>query len=493
MTDSFIDLNSFIDSNRQKDKPINQKQYMLENRKKFITKERKENNSLSKSATSLSLYSENEEYLNIYKIPKTKKIYRISPIKPKTYMEKTNIYRFKKKIRNIKIDDERKTTKFNTTNNSDDDKVIMISELDRDFSTCEKDNIKEDIKSRKNNDKDKKNKQQDGLKKKGIKQNLQKFIKMNLLNKNKNNYLKNNNDKKKDEPKKTISKNRLNIKKRCEKNLQKMNHPLMNINHIINKLKKNHTVEKSNINNINNVNSIINLNNRKDRIKIKIGNIGSSLFKKINGNGLKINRKKLNELTQTHLDKKTNFNKKQKEFKDKKLYFLNKQFKNLYLKTNKDINSKICNNAINSKTINSNTLNYSSDKIRREYFSLKEKKRNLFHEDKKDYSSSIVKNGKLIFLTNRYNAKNKNFIYCINKKENFTFKEKNNNANKLHIQTNICPGDIKIKKYFNTVFANSFRILKKNITKNVNKSSLLIMSKILLKKDLLKTTMYIRK
>jgi len=266
--------------------------------------------------------------------------------------------------------------------------------------------------------------------------------------------------------------------------LQNNNHHLPNISHILNKLNKNHTVIKRNINN--NVISITSLNTRNDKTKINITNTQSSLIKKICINALKTKKKKLSTLTKTLLDKNIKTNKKQQEFKGKKLYFLNKKFKHLILNTNKFIYSNNYNNSINS-----NTINYSCDKIRREYFTLKKRKRSLFNYDKKDHTSSRTKTGKLIILTNSSNVKNKNLNYCFNiKKNNLTFKDKNYKVNRLQIQTNNNSNNNKIKKYFNTVFSNNIKTFRQNISKYVNKSSLLLMSKILLQKDLLKKTVY---
>lgn len=478
MADSFKYLKIYKDSNRNKNEVINQKQFLIESQRNFFTKDDKVNISFGENMTSLSLNSESEEYLNIYKIPKTKKIFRITPIKSKTNREKTNINRCKKKI-----NDEIKNVLFNVTNNFDEDKIIMVSELDRDFSICKKDNLLDENKFQHDNNKNMIKQQNDKLKKE-IRQNLKKFVKMNLLNINKTANLKNNNNKKIDKPKKTLSKNRLNTKIRYEKNLQNINHHLPNISHIINKLNKNHTVIKRNINN--NLISITSLDTRNDKTKINITNTQSSLIKKICINALKTKKKKLSTLTKTLLDKNIKTNKKQQEFKGKKLYFLNKKFNHLILNTNKFIYSNNYNNSINS-----NTINYSCDKIRREYFTLKKRKRSLFNYDKKDHTSSRTKTGKLIFLTNSSNVKNKNLNYCFNiKKNNLTFKKKNYKVNRLQIQTNINSNNNKIKKYFNTVFSNNIKTFRQNISKNVNKSSLLLMSKILLQKDLLKKTVY---
>ena len=45
------------------------------------------------------------------------------------------------RVTNQKIYDEIKNVIFNVTNNFDEDKIIMVSELDRDFSICKKDNL----------------------------------------------------------------------------------------------------------------------------------------------------------------------------------------------------------------------------------------------------------------------------------------------------------------------------------------------------------------
>lgn len=488
MSDSFNDSSLFMDSYKEVGESNNENQFLDEDSKNNKNKDNYENVTLGDNKTSLSLHSDSEDFLYLYKIPKTKEI-KISPsIKSKTNVEKNNIDKNSKKIKNKKknkINKEIINVIFSSTKNVDEDKVIIVSDLERDFSNSEKDNTLEEKKLQnygKNITQGRQNSLRNELEKK-----LRKLIMPNLQEKNKTVHLRNNKRKKIKEPRKAIDQSRLSIKLKSEKCPKNIEQPLTNVSHILNNLKINHTVGKKNTKK---VIRITNMKSKNTVKKINVGdssNTGSALFKKIGLDTSKYTKKKLNGFTSTNFNKNT-----KKEFKKKDFCCLHKQFKNLITQRNDlSIFPDSYNNNIDSTNTNKSC---SCNKMRKEYSALNKKRKIIFKQVKKENSLSMIKNDKLTFFTNRFNKKNKILNNSFNiKKVKLRIKEKNDYAYKIPIKTNTSSNDYKLKKYSITIQSDGAGISKTNFYKNINKGKSLLLSKIYIKKDFLKKNLYIHK
>ena len=453
----------FSDVNKKKDESNNEKKILDENLKNFNIYNKKENKYINKNIdddiTSFSISSTSEEFPNLYKIPKNKLFNKISP--NETYLETYTKNEKSKKCQNKVINKnniEILNAFLSTPKKTVKDKVIMVSELDRDFAKDENDNDNTlDEKEFQHYNKDMIKKRQNDLKKK-IRNNFRLLIKENEEEKNKND-ISNNNSKDMKVIKKSKDKNQSKVKIRYAKYTKNVNQPLIDISRILNKLKKNQNFEKRNINN----NNSISLKKISERTKI---DVNGTLVKKISINTKKISNSKMN---------KSKNIKKQQENKDKSFYFLNKKFKNLILKKNE------FNNYLNTfnYTINSNNMNCSSDKIRREYSSIRKRQSNIFKQDKKEKSSSmLIKKKKIIINRIGLNNKKQTFNYSFNfKKENSKILGKNKNVIKMPIKVNITSNDIKRKKFININLSSNIGKSKPKFFRNINKSSLLLKTK----------------
>ena len=242
-----LSASSFLfDSNKKKEKSNSKRKLLYLSLKDLIGNDNNENKNIDDEITSLSIPSEKEDYLNLYKIPNTKIINDISSIE--SNLEKLNGNNKMKESKNQKRNEiEKKIIKVIYTKQKDnkENKMTMISKLNKEFSISNKDNLNGKSNLEKNSV-DKFKKQQINLKKKK-EQNLKNFIKTNQEKKNINDNLNNNKINK-------IKKNFDNNKKaKCQRKLKNINHILTdipNIPSIYYKIEKiNKSVEKSNINN----------------------------------------------------------------------------------------------------------------------------------------------------------------------------------------------------------------------------------------------------
>ena len=460
-----------------KDKSNNEKKVLEENLKIYNIYNKQENKYEKKNViddiSSLSIPTLNEESLNLYKIPKNKLYNKISP--NESNFGKLNKNKKNKETRNIdrnKRNNELLSVIFSTTKKTVEDKTIMVSELDRDFAVYENDYASNEIKFQYYN-KDMIKKRQNDLKKK-IRKNLKLLIKKNEEEKNKNDISNYNNSKEIKEMKliqKSKNKSQSKIKQRYKKYPKHINHHLIDTSYILNKLKKHQNVEKRDINN-NRIN-VMSLKNRKEEKKL---NIDCILYKKINNNNnKKIMNVKLNSFNKIKMNKNLKIIKNQQ---DKNIYF-HKKFKNLNLTTN-ELNNHLntFNYTIRSNNINSSYINISSDKIRSEYSSLKNRQNIIFKQDKKHNSSPMIKNKKSNIFKNLIDIRNKTFNNSFKiKKETSRIKGKNINVINMPIKVNINSNYIKIKNYINNINANNNRISKMKTLKEIKRSSLSLMTK----------------
>ena len=337
----------------------------------FNINEDNESKNIEDNVISSSITSGEEENFNFYNVPKTNIINYMTPIKVNNN-NKSN--KKKKEIDNKnknKTSNEMTNDLFSISNSSPEDKKVMISELDIELSNTSKNNFLTEYKSDKNNNIDMVKNRENEFKKQ-IEQNLKKFIKLNQENLN-NNKIKNN-----------IDKNKLNIKMKLKKYSQNINYCFTDISHKLNLYNKKNN--KSTINS-NNLGSFISIKNKHNENKIKNNN--SFKTRKINTTKNNIN-KKLNGLMKINLDKKVKNNHKQNEFKSKIFYLQNKTFNNKILKTN-ELSDYLNSQRINYN-FNTNNLNHDNKKVRSEYFSISEKKRNIINrQDKKNLTSLMKK------------------------------------------------------------------------------------------------------
>ena len=243
-----LNNSSFLfDSNKKIDKSNSKRKLFEPGLKDLIINDNNENKNIDEDITSLSVPSEKEDYLNLYKIPKTKIINDISSIE----LNGNNRMKESKEPRNQKrkfiISKDIIKEIFSLQKINVEDKITMISELNKEFSISKRDNLNDKINLEKNSI-DKFKKRQINLKKKIVK-NLKSFIKTNQEKKNINDNLNNN---KINKIKKNFDNNN-NKKAKCQRKLKNINHILTdipNIPSIYYKIEKiNKSVEKSKINN----------------------------------------------------------------------------------------------------------------------------------------------------------------------------------------------------------------------------------------------------
>ena len=383
-----------------------------------INDEKEINNldNINDNVISSSISSE-EENFNFYNVPKTNIINYMTPLKVNKNNQST---KKKKEINNKnknknKTNDEISNELFSISNSSIDDKKVMISELDIELSNSPNNNFLTENKSDKNNNIDTIKKRENEFKKQ-IEQNLKKYIKSNQENKN---NIKNN-----------IEKNKLNIKMRLKKYSQNINYRFTDISHKLNK-----NIKSNNSNKSNNLASFISIKNKFNVNQIK------------NNNSFK---------TKTINTTKNDTNTKLKGF-----IKINNRFNNKILKTN-ELSDYLKSQRINYNT-NINNISHNNTKIKNEYFSISEKKRNINRPDKKNLTSLIKKtvsnlNGKNIIIQN-FNCIDYNNI-------NININNNNNNSN---IESH------KLSNRRNTDKSNLFNNNSKNLT--------LIRNDILLKKE----------
>ena len=369
---------------------------------------------INDNVISSSISSEDENF-NFYNVPKTNIINYMTPLKVNKNNQST---KKKKEINNKnknknKTNDEISNELFSISNSSIDDKKVMISELDIELSNSPNNNFLTENKSDKNNNIDTIKKRENEFKKQ-IEQNLKKYIKSNQENKN---NIKNN-----------IEKNKLNIKMRLKKYSQNINYRFTDISHKLNK-----NIKSNNSNKSNNLASFISIKNKFNVNQIK------------NNNSFK---------TKTINTTKNDMNTKLKGF-----IKINNRFNNKILKTN-ELSDYLKSQRINYNT-NINNISHNNTKIKNEYFSISEKKRNINRPDKKNLTSLIKKtvsnlNGKNIIIQN---------FNCIDY-NNINININNNNSN---IESH------KLSNRRNTDKSNLFNNNSKNLT--------LIRNDILLKKE----------
>ena len=403
-----LNNSSFLfDSNKKIDKSNSKRKLFEPGLKDLIINDNNENKNIDEDITSLSVPSEKEDYLNLYKIPKTKIINDISSIE----LNGNNRMKESKEPRNQKrkfiISKDIIKEIFSLQKINVEDKITMISELNKEFSISKRDNLNDKINLEKNSI-DKFKKRQINLKKKIVK-NLKSFIKTNQEKKNINNNLNNNNANKINKIKKIFERN--NKKAGYERNKKNINHIgniLTGIPGYFYKNEKNKThKEKRYINNMNKINnniipSFISLKNGNYKKKI---DTNSTFYKKLKINSIK--------------SKKSNYSKTKKK------------------------------GTLNNINESFDKINSISHKILKEYFSQNKNKKIFLNEN-----NTFLKNKKinLINLRNKLNAGNKtlNHFLC-KKKENLGLGEKNRNVIKITIKKYIDINDNKVINYCNTI------------------------------------------
>ena len=253
-----LNNSSFLfDSNKKIDKSNSKRKLFEPGLKDLIINDNNENKNIDEDITSLSVPSEKEDYLNLYKIPKTKIINDISSIE----LNGNNRMKESKEPRNQKrkfiISKDIIKEIFSLQKINVEDKITMISELNKEFSISKRDNLNDKINLEKNSI-DKFKKRQINLKKKIVK-NLKSFIKTNQEKKNINDNLNNNNANKNNKIKKIFERNNKKAGyERNKKNINHINNILTGIPGYFYKNEKNKThKEKRCINNMNKINNNI--------------------------------------------------------------------------------------------------------------------------------------------------------------------------------------------------------------------------------------------
>ena len=406
-----LNNSSFLfDSNKKIDKSNSKRKLFEPGLKDLIINDNNENKNIDEDITSLSVPSEKEDYLNLYKIPKTKIINDISSIE----LNGNNRMKESKEPRNQKrkfiISKDIIKEIFSLQKINVEDKITMISELNKEFSISKRDNLNDKINLEKNSI-DKFKKRQINLKKKIVK-NLKSFIKTNQEKKNINDNLNNNNANKNNKIKKIFERNNKKAGyERNKKNINHINNILTGIPGYFYKNEKNKThKEKRYINNMNKINKINN-NIIPSFISLKNGNYK----KKIDTNSTPHKKLKINSIK----SKKSNYSKTKKK------------------------------GTLNNINESFDKINSISHKILKEYFSQNKNKKIFLNEN-----NTFLKNKKinLINLRNKLNAGNKtlNHFLC-KKKENLGLGEKNRNVIKIANKKYIDINDNKVINYCNTI------------------------------------------
>ena len=297
-----LNNSSFLfDSNKKIDKSNSKRKLFEPGLKDLIINDNNENKNIDEDITSLSVPSEKEDYLNLYKIPKTKIINDISSIE----LNGNNRMKESKEPRNQKrkfiISKDIIKEIFSLQKINVEDKITMISELNKEFSISKRDNLNDKINLEKNSI-DKFKKRQINLKKKIVK-NLKSFIKTNQEKKNINDNLNNNNANKNIKIKKIFERNNKKAGyERNKKNINHINNILTGIPGYFYKNEKNKThKEKRYINNMNKINNNI----IPSFISLKNGNYK----KKIDTNSTPHKKLKINSIK----SKKSNYSKTKKK------------------------------------------------------------------------------------------------------------------------------------------------------------------------------------
>ena len=310
------------------------------------------------------------------------------------------------------------------SNSFDNDKKIMISELDIELSNDSKnnDNFLTENKEDEYNYTNTKNKNQKDFKKE-IEQNLRKFLKSNLENKTNNDTKKNN------------IRNKLSIKNRLKKHFENINYCFTETKQKSYIYKKNSLSNKSYINYVkkkpNEFKSFI-----SKKKKIKIINTFKTLVPKFKNNSFKTRKqnktkynldKKFHDLIKINLAK--NFNKnnksKQKEFKSKIFNLQNKRLEKNKITGPVELTEYIAKNH-NYYNVNNNTVN-DKNSIKNDYFTINGSRRVIDQQDKKYYSSELRHND---LNLNKKNIIIQNFN-CIDY-NNINININNNNVIKSH-------------------------------------------------------------
>ena len=335
-------------------------------------KENIDDNSIFSSITS------GEEDFNFYNVEKTNIINYMTPIKVNN--AKNNKKKLKKNEKN-KTNQEISEEIFSisNSNSNEDDKKIMISELDIELSNNSKNSQKNfytnykteinDIKSTKK--RKKKNKKQ-------IEQNLKKFLQLNQEN-NKDNKDNNNNiDINNNKNKETTNDKNLNTKMRLKKQLQNIKYYFTKVNTYKKKIPSNkNTINAINANkNSNKLSSIITMKKKNPKLynnlyKTKTENVSNNNF-----------HKKFNAFVKINVPIKPKKNKDKKtEFKNRIFFFQNKNLNNKIIKSD-EFNDYIIYNKNNNNKYNS----INNKKIRNEFFKIKEKKRVIDNQENNNYN-----------------------------------------------------------------------------------------------------------
>ena len=459
--------NSFFlkKSKQKKNESDDEKNFSELNSENLSVSSNNENKTIDDNITILSIPSEKEEELNKDKIPKTKEFNCIHQyIDDKYKSDKKEIF---KKVDNKKITN----IIFSKYNINSGRQKFAITRLNKDFLNHSKNTLANKY-YLSNNSLDN-NKKPLSKTLNNVGKNLNKFIKLNKLNKT-NKLINKYSTKKTEKMKEKINKNKLYVKMKL-KNLSINSKQCLTSNaQILNKLKTNSNKIKSNINN-NNLTTFINIKKRKEKIKSEIN---KSLFKKRAINITKSLKKKLNVFIPINHVKKiqnNNFPNINKRYTNN---FTNKNSKIKIIKKDNQVNNYLTTHNSKFSFINEYFQNISNNlkKIKESYFSLNKKTRTINKKDKRKCFLIIPNTQKFL------NVLKKNEI--INKSTNFSFKEneilkvKRNNKNKNNLANvnkimNTSSNYKKYTKFINTININNNRISTPNSFRKAYKTNLI--------------------
>jgi len=465
LTDNIYEENEIDDNNNNKGSNKKNKLEKKQNINELAkTKQIKDNDSLNF-----------DDKMNFYEVQKKDIINYLTPIKVNNikYIENKSNNKSENNINNNKnLHDELSNLFLNI---SDDNKNIMVSELDIELSNSKSNNYT-DYKSNQNNlcesnnDKYTNNiniiKKRELEFKKEIEQNLKKFLKYNQENNNEKNNFNN------------VKENKIKDKLRMKMKLKKIKKQSHEINYcltdISNKNSKYKNIQNSFVigkNKLNFYHPYHNNSNFNSSFKnqIKEFNTKNNIHEK-NNDVIKINFPnkrtiKINNRIISKMNKKSNLNhnKKQKLFN----YTSIKENKNLIFNKKNDLSDFFIfrKNKENQKILNTIGNHFNKNKINKDFLNKSEKRNKIEKTNKLNYNSLIKfnKNAKEkidsnIHNTNNNNIKDKNIII-----QNFNWIDYNDIN--ININNNF------IKPYKLSKYQNDYKkslSLKKNILNNYN-------------------------
>ena len=464
LTDNIYEENEIDDNNNNKGSNKKNKLEKKQNINELAkTKQIKDNDSLNF-----------DDKMNFYEVQKKDIINYLTPIKVNNikYIENKSNNKSENNINNNKNFHDELSNLF--LNISDDNKNIMVSELDIELSNSKSNNYT-DYKSNQNNlcesnnDKYTNNiniiKKRELEFKKEIEQNLKKFLKYNQENNNEKNNFNN------------IKENKIKDKLRMKMKLKKLKKQSHEINYCLTdisnknskyKNKNSFVIGKNKLNFYHPYHNNSNFNS-SFKNQTKEFNTRNNIHDK-NNDVIKINFPnkrtiKINNRIISKMNKKSNLNhnKKQKPFN----YTSIKENKNLIFNKKNDLSDFFIfkKNKENQKILNTIGNHFNKNKINKDFLNKSEKRNKIEKSNKLNYNSLIKFNKNIkekidsnIHNTNNNNIKDKNIII-----QNFNWIDYND------INININNNFIKPYKF--SKYQNDYKkslSLKKNILNNYN-------------------------